>query len=275
MAELKALVDQMPDADQYGRYTEGIDKQKIESAIAAIHAGGREYVLGLIDLLAEPGSEANVKPHYALHCLANHLLIVKDEEGRRDFCRVLCGELGGDRPTHIQAFLCQELGWVGDRNSAPALGRLLTDEELCGPASMALISIGDGVAKEFRVAWPKAKGLARRHIMDALAALPDPRSTEILTGALNDQDQEVRIAAAHGLAALGDADATGLLFEFVDATQGWEKIQATKCCLMLAEALTAKGKSSEARRIYEQLRDEGDYQQHIRDAAKRGLAALA
>src|SRR5690242_9237398 len=95
--QLKQLVDQMPDPDMRGMYTENIDKEKIDKAIAAIHAGGVENVRGLIDMLGEPGSAPDVKPRYALHCLTNHTLVVKDEAGRKALCEALAAELGGQR----------------------------------------------------------------------------------------------------------------------------------------------------------------------------------
>ena len=60
--ELRALVDQMPDADDRDMYNTDVDKEKIERAVAEIAAGGREQVVGLIEMLGEPGSEENVKP---------------------------------------------------------------------------------------------------------------------------------------------------------------------------------------------------------------------
>jgi HEAT repeat protein len=275
--ELKGLVSQMPDADGRGMYTENIDKEKIERAIAAIHAGGRENVAGLIELLGEPGSEQDVKPRYALHCLANHVLVVKDEPGRKQLCETLATELGGDRPKQVQAFLCQELGWAGRGEATAALGKLLADEELCAPAAMALAAIRTGAAAEFRAAWPKARGDARRHIMDGLAGVAEPASAAILDEALLDDDREVRIAAAAGLASLGAADSADALLKSADASKGWERIQATRHCLVLAEKLAAAGDKRAARRIYEHLETtRGDAsERHIRDAAQRGLAALA
>jgi len=55
--QLKALVDQMPKPDGRGMYTENIDKEKIEKAIAAIYKGGRANVQGLVEMLGEPGWE--------------------------------------------------------------------------------------------------------------------------------------------------------------------------------------------------------------------------
>lgn len=269
---LKQLVDQMPDPDNRGMYTTNIDKGKIEQAIAEIHQGGRENVLGLIDLLGEPGSAEDVKPRYALHCLANHVLVAKDEAGRKALCEALAGQLGGDRPVHIQAYLCQELGWAGRSESVSALGKLLASEELSGPASMALVAIGEGAAAQFRAAWPEAKGEARRHIMDGLAAVAEPESAELLQAALGDQDREVRIAAGAGLASLGQAGAAGPLLKAADSAQGWERIQATNNCLVLAEKVSAAGNQSAAQKIYQQLQKRSE--PHIREAAERGLAAL-
>lgn len=274
--QLANLVDQMPDADDRDMFTTNIDKERIERAIAAIHEGGRDNVLGLIDMLGEPGSEENVKPHYALHCLANHALVVKDEQGRKALCEAIASQLGGDRPEHVQAFLCQELGWAGRRESISALGKVLTDGDLSAPASMALVAIRDGAAAELRAAWPNATGKARQHIMDALSALAGEESANILKEALQDEDQEVRIAAAAGLANLGQADTADVLLAIADSAAGWERTQATKNCLVLAEKLAAHGRADDAKRIYEFLQETRNdaSEQHIRDAAKRGLASL-
>ena len=54
---LKALVAKMPNPDGRGMYCTDIDKEEIEKAVAEIAKGGKENVLGLIDLLGEPGSQ--------------------------------------------------------------------------------------------------------------------------------------------------------------------------------------------------------------------------
>ena len=52
--QLKALVDQMPDPDGRGMFCENIDKEKIETALAAIARGGRDNIRGLIEMLGQP-----------------------------------------------------------------------------------------------------------------------------------------------------------------------------------------------------------------------------
>ena len=271
--KLKALVDQMPDPDAGGMFTENIDKEKIENAIAAIHEGGRDNILGLVEMLGEPGSDEDAKPHYALHCVLNHTLVVKDQQARKEFCDVLAAELSGEHSDCIKGYLCQTLQWAGRREAVDALGGLLLNEALCDPAAMALVAIRDGAADVLRKALPKAEGKCRLAIVDALAALADAGSAAVFKDALNDPDREVRIAAAAGLAKIGDPGAVDLLMKTADAEPGWERIQATKNCLVLAENLTAAGKTHDAKKIYTYLRDtrKDESEKYIRDAAERGL----
>ncbi len=272
--KLKALVDQMPDPDGRGMFTQNIDKEKIDKAVAAICEGGADNVRGLVEMLAEPGTVEDAKPHYALHCVVNHTLVVKDEKARKAFCDVLAAELAGEHSDYNRSFLCQTLGWAGRREAVDALGGLLLNEALCDPAAMALAAIKDGASDVLRGAASKAKGRCRLAIIDALAALADAGSAGILKDALDDPDREVRIAAGAGLAKIGDASAANLLIEAAKAEPGWERIQATKNCMVLAEKLAAAGKKGDAEQIYKFLRDtrKDASEQYVREAAEKALA---
>ena len=173
--QLKQLVAQMPDPDARGMYCTDIDKEKIEKAAAQIAQGGKENILGLIDLLAEPGSDADVKPHYALRCVGNHVLRSHDEKARRDYAEALASQLSSDRSKYIRAYLCQELQWAGRKEALPALAKLLADEELVDPAAMALVAIRAGAAEVLRAALPGAQGRCRLVIVHSLAALAEPQ----------------------------------------------------------------------------------------------------
>jgi len=275
--QLKTLVDQMPDPDGRGMYTSNIDKEKIEKAVAEIAKGGKENVLGLIEMLGQPGTAEDVKPHYALHCVVNYPLVVKDERLRKDFCEVLASQLTNTSlSTYNRAYLCQELQWAGRDEACQALGKVSLDEQLAEPACMALAAIGgERAAVPLRAALPQATGKSRLNIIDALAALPDPKSAGAFRAALQDDDREVRVAAGSGLAKLGDAGAIGLLLKAADVEPGWERIQQTKNCLVLAEQLTAAGKSADAKRIYTHLRDtrKDAAEAYIREAAEKALSA--
>ena len=71
--------------------------------------------------------------------------------------------------------------------------------------------------------------------------------------ALQDDDQEIRIAAAAGLAGTGDASAATKLLTLASSAQGWERFQAAKSCLVLAEQLASAGRKTEARDLYKAL----------------------
>lgn len=270
---LKDLVDPMPNPDQRGMFTTDVDKEKIERAVAAIHDGGREYVLGLIGMLVPPGEGDDAKAHYALHCLANHVLKIRDENARRQFGETLASQLG-DRPKGVQAYLCQELQWAGRSEACAGLGKLLTDEDLCAPAAMALVAIRDGAAEQFRAALPAARGKCRLQVIQGLGAVGDRQSAVALREALTDPDREVRLAAGWGLARMGDAGVDALL-KAADVEPGWERIQATKHCFVLAEKLAASGQALAARQIYAHLRDTrtDPSEAYVRQSAEKALAA--
>jgi HEAT repeat protein len=274
--KLRALVDQMPAADSRGMYTGEMNKDHIEKTATLIYEGGAENMAGLVEMLGEPGSEEDVKPHYAMHCVINHALVIKDEKGRKELCEILAAKLSSDLSNYNKAYLCQELQWAGGSESVAALGKLLLDEELVEPASMALVAIEDGAVDPFQAALPKAKGKCRLSVIQGLGALKVAKSIDALTEALSDSDREVRIAAGWGLANLGDPSSVDPLIKAADTDPGWERIQAAKHCVELAEKLMAAGKKEPAVKIYEYLyksRTDAS-EKYIRDLAQQALGSV-
>jgi len=271
---LVALVNKMPDPDERGMYCRDIDKEKIEGAITEILKGGRDNIIGVIDLLVEPGKGDDVKAHYALHCLALHVCKLGSNRPRRRFARTLASQIGGDRPKEVQKYLVRELQVAGGREVVEALGRVLVDEDLCEPAAQALAAIGDGAGEQLRRALPRVSGKCRLTIVQNLGVIRDAISVGALKEAVSDEYGEVRIAAAWALANIGDAGSVNLLLRAAEKANGWEKIQATKACLLLAEKLRAAGRKSEAVSIYKHLRDTrtDPAERYVCDAAKIGLA---
>jgi HEAT repeat protein len=270
--ELKKIVDEFP--AEIAR-----DKEKVEAATAGIAKGGKQSVLGLISLLAEPGGAADAKPHFALHCVVNYPLVVRDEALRKEICQAIASQLENNAllPEN-RAYLCQELQWAGRDEACEPLGRVLLDEAVTDAATAALVAIGgERAIVQFRAALPRATGRPRLNVLGALAVLADARSAEAFTQALGDMDREVRLAAADGLGRLGRPESAALLIAAADGAQGWERTQMTKACLVLAEKLAASGNKPAARSIYGHLRRTRTTKAelHVRDAAMQGLAALA
>lgn len=274
-AFLTELVSRLPDPDQRGMYCTDIDKDKIDKTITEIYEGGRENIIGVIDMLVSPGEGDDVKSHYALHCLVLHVCKLNDDNQRRIFAQTLASQLGGNRPKAVQRYLVRELQVVGIEEITETIGRLLTDEELCEPAAQALVAIGDGAAEQLRKALPKVKGKCRLTIIQNLGMVRDGKSISALKKALRDKNCEVRLAAAWALANIGDAGSADALLKAANA-EGWERIKATKACLLLAEKLSAAGRKNEAVKIYKHLQDTrtNPAESYVRDAAKSALAAV-
>ncbi len=127
-----------------------------------------------------------------------------------------------------------------------------------------------------RAALPQAKGACKLNIVQALGQIGDRESIPALRALVADEDREIRLAAACGLARMGDAGSVDLLIKAAGVEPGWERIQATKHCLVLAEKLAAAGQQAPAARIYAYLRDtrSDPQEKYVRDAAEKGLAAL-
>lgn len=269
---LAALVSKLPDPDERGMLT-SIEKEVVDNVILGIHEGGRRSIVGLVNMLVEPGKGNDMKPRYALHCLAVYVCKLKDDRQRRAFARTLASQLGGNRPKAVQGYLVRQLQVAGGKEVVGTLGKLLHDSELCEYAAQALVAIGRGAAEQLRNALPTAKGKCRLTIVQNLGVVRDAKSVGGLRKATGDQDREVRLAAAWALANIGDASSTDVLLKVADS-QGWERIQATKACLLLAERLLAAGEKKEAVRIYMHLRDtRRDSDEHyVCEAAEKGLA---
>lgn len=258
----------------------GPDPAVAEELCERVLAGGQARLAELIGLLRDPADPSfkNYKPEYLLHCLSVHVARPGKETQRRWLVDALVEALtGGNRPPTVRAILVRELQWVGDARAVKALGSLLTDETVCSEAASALLAINpQAAAEQFRQALPRAKGRCRLVVVQGLAQAAQPQDASALTEALADPDREVRLAAAWGLARLGQASAVESLLKAADVEPGYERIKATQACLLLAERLVANGHRQAAARVYRHLQETrtDPKEQYVREAARQALTAL-
>jgi hypothetical protein len=279
------LVSKLPDPDENGLLS-NIDKESVENVIAEIHKAGRDGIVGLIDMLVEPSKADDVKPRYALHCLAVYVCKLKDRKHRRAFAEILASQLDRDRPKEIKGYLIRQLQVAGGEEVAGALGKFLLDEELCEYAAQALVAPaasrlrskpagGDGAAEQLRDALAGAKGKCRLTVIQNLGVVRDHKSVDALKQAVGDEDRDIRLAAAWGLANIGDPGSVDVLLKEADVQDLYERIKAAQACLLLAENLLAAGKKKDAMKIYAHLRDTrtDPAEQYLRELAEGALAA--
>lgn len=254
----------------------GPDPDAAEKIFAEILSGGRESIKELLGLVREPSDAdyKNYKASYVLHGLVILAGRTGHENQRRLLADTLASQLGSDKHSKVvKAVFIRELRTLGGKESVSALGKQLGDDELCGDAALALLTIREGVVSQFRGALGKSKGRSRVTIVQALGVLQDGNSAAVLKKALSEPDHDVRRTAAWALANLGEASATDALLKSADSAEGWDRTEATQHCLLLAERLAATGKQSQADRIHTHLlatRKEPS-ERHIRETAEKAL----
>jgi HEAT repeat protein len=268
------LVARLPGPDS--RSVKGAEgKAAMERTLAAILEGGQERVAALADLLAAPGAGDDSKARYALGALAVLVCRPPHRKHRPVLAEALASALAKDRSAEVKAFIVRQLQTAGGKEATAALGRLLTDRDLCEPAAQALLAIRQGAAEQFRAALGKAEGGRRLTIVQALGVLRDGQSAGALRGLVSDEDRDTRLAAAWALASMGDASSVDALLKAADSKTPYERIKGAQACLLLAERLGETGRDKEARKVYRHLRETrtGDAERYVREAAERGLAA--
>ncbi len=270
--KLAELVDRVPPLDKRGTFT-GPAWEEIIPVLDGLLAGGRESLIGVVALLKDVDDGADYKARYLLHALAQYLGRPGKEAGRTLFVEALASQLGAERSKSAVGYLARQLQVIGDKSAVPALGKLLADAELCEYATQALLSIRDGAAAEFRKALPDLKAGQRLTVIQALGVLADVDSAGMLREAVADADRDTRLAAAWGLARIGDATSVELILKAAGAEPGYERIKATSSALLLAERLLAAGKKAESAKIYRHLKEtrEDASEAYVREIATEGL----
>ena len=283
-AEIQALVDKIPPLDSKdlknpmlktrpsdGKFT-GPPWDEAVKILDPILAGGKDGIAAVVDLLKEVDNGEDYKARYVLHALAQYVCRADKSEQQEFYVSALASALDG-RPKPIVKFLLQQLQVCADGRVAAKIGKLLLDDDVFEEAALALLAIREGAVEQFRAALPKVKGKAKLTLIQDLGVLKDPASAGAMREALDGDDVALKMAAAWGLANLGEASAVDAILKAADVKDIWPRAQMTKACLILAEKLQTAGKADEAKRIYTHLRDtrKDESESYVREAAAKAL----
>jgi len=267
---VEQLVASIPDLDKNGKI-DGPKPDDADKTFEALLTGGREAVDKLLGMIREIDDGQDWKARYVLHALANYVCRPSKAEQRGLVVDAIVAKLQGDAPKAVKATLIRELQVAGGKAAVQVLGKFLADDELYSWAASALLAIRQGAAGEFRKALPAAKGRAKATIIQNLGLLGDAQALAAIKQAANDGDPDVRLAVCGALANLGDEGSVDILIKASNA-EGWQRIQAAKACLVLAEKLAAAGKKPAAEKIYRHLKDtRKDNEKYLRDLAAAAL----
>ncbi len=269
---------QPPKMGEASKFT-GPDPEAANKIFESILAAGPEAVLELLKLIRDPSDTdfKNYKAGYVLHGLVLYASRKGQEERKKMLAKLLAGELGKESYSKaVRGFFIRELQLIGDSSNVNEIARQLSDDELCEPATQALLAIREGASQAFEAALSKVSGRNRVTITQALGVLRDTAAIGALQKALADADADVRVAAAWGLANIAAPETSASVLKLADGAENWERIQTTKACLVLAEKLSASGKSAEAKRIYLHLQqtrtDKSEV--YIKGLAEKALKAM-
>jgi len=271
--KIAEAVEQVPALDKRGTFT-GPAWEEILPAVDSVLSAGKDGVVAVVAMLKDVDDGADYKARYFLHVIAQYVGRPGKEAARATFIEALASQLGGDRPKGVQGYVARQLQVAGSKDSAPALGKVLADPDLCEYATQALLAIRTGAVEEFRKALPELKGGPRLTVLQALGVLADGASVDAMKAAIADADREVRLAAGWGLARIGDAGSVDVVLKAADVDAGYERIKATSSALLLAEKLLSAGKKADAAKIYKHLQGTrtDPSEAYVKEVASEGLA---
>ena len=276
-----AIVDKLPDADRPGTESKftGPAPDEAKKLVASVLSGGREAILELAEMIRDANGkgEKNFKPGYLLHAIALRVGDKGREKEKLVFTEALASLLGGvNPPPGAQEYLLRELQCAGGPEVVKTLGELLEKPGIWEHALSVLVAIGTGAGEPLRKALAGAKGRRRLAILQALGSIRDTASTAALAGATEDKDENTRLAAGWSLARIATPACVQPVVKAAAKAKSWEKIQANKAALLLAENLAASGNKDKAREACNLLinanQEEDD--SYVREAAERIIAGL-
>lgn len=220
-------------------------------AFQALQALGEEGLPQLLGRLVEPGQGDDAGVRLALHGFAAHVARPGAEAERAAFVQALTAHLATDAPPGVKRFVIEQLQIAGRAECVAALAACLADAELAESARQALLANPtDAATKALRDALPKAEGLVRVGLIQALGQRRDVAAVPALLQEAARAEADVRLAALESLGRIGDLRAEPVLAAALGQGTPAEQRIAFDAYLRLGEGLLAAGKRTDAGKVY-------------------------
>ncbi len=251
------------------------DAQQFETLTGDLASAGEEGVLLMIQMMVPPGEGSNAAVEYALSGLSRYVTAEGQQAARLAVSSAYVKALGMVQQRETKAFIIRQLETAGGAEAVPGLSAYLSDEQLSGPASRALASIGKR-SPEAAEALLAALGRAtsdksKEDIVTAIAEIGLSQAEPELTRMLHD----ARGQALEGvlLYALGQCGSKASLGELAAAARrsGYtmEKTGATASYIALIRRVMEQGEVKEAQKAAQALAKAAGraHLEHLREAA--------
>lgn len=213
-------------------------------------ATGEEGVLALIGQMNPPGKGSNAQLDYALSGMS-HFVTGADQSAARNMLENAYHKaLEQQEDREIKAFIIRQLGISGTAASIDKLAVYLNHEELSGPASRAIASIGSEKAGQALMASLMRRMGTPKTQQDAILALskvPVNGAEELVKGYLNAEDVNMRKVALYTLSRIGTKASLSEVFAATEkAGFTMEKSGANDACVLLIKRVFEQGDMKEA-----------------------------
>lgn len=215
---------------------------------------GPAAILDICRMLLPPGAGDDTRARFALSGLSSYVHRPGAEVERKMYEEVLLAALEEVSDREVKAFLIRQLQLVGRDDAVAPLGRYLTDDRLCEPATQAMLAIGTGgVEIELLRALPSASEGGCITIVKALGELRSKAAAyEVLKYTASD-NEDLRQAALYALANIGPVSTEALLAEAAAASSPYDRTKAVSLQLLYAARLAEAGREDECARICRHL----------------------
>lgn len=218
---------------------------------------GEDGVLALIKRINAPGQGSNAQVDYALSGLTHYVMAKGEESARATVAKAYVKALGQVEERETKAFIIRQLQLVGQDESVDALADYLNDEQLSGPATRALATIGTENAENALAAallMRMGSNEAKRNIILALADERVEKSEPALKALLNSSDESTRKDVLYALSRLGTASSLDLLADAAEnANYTMEKTGANEAYIALIKRIASQGDTKTAEKAANSL----------------------
>ena len=229
------VLAQMP-AQQQAEYNKMLE---------SLSSSGEEGVTMLVKMINEPGKGSNAQVDYALSGLTYYVMATGKEEARLTTAKAYAKALDMVSDREMKAFIIRQLQFLGKEESIPVLTKYLSQENLAGPATRALVAINSDkadLALTEALKNTKSNVTIQKDIVLAIAEADASGAEQAIKDLLNSPDENTRKVALYALSQIGSVGSLSTLGDLA-AKSGYsmEKTGANEAYIALIKKLANQG----------------------------------
>jgi len=225
-----------------------------EALFAELAALGPRRLRKLCGQLLPTGAGDDTQVRYALSGLARYVSRPGGEHDRRMAAGVFLDALEDIPEVEVQAFLIQQLQWVGQDESVKPLAAYLNDERLGDPAARALVAIGTPAAEGVLLdALGEAGGDRQVSLIKALGDLESEDAAPVVSDFAASESRAVRLAALYALGNIGHRSSGGIFEAAVREAAADEAAEISAYYIRYAQRLAEDGRRKQCVNICREL----------------------